>query len=113
MTTKMAKNMVTRYGMSKYLGTVAYGENEEEVFLGRSVTRQQNMSEETAKKVDTEVKKIIDAGYERARKVLTDKIDDLHKIAKALLVYETLTGDEIRDLILKNIQPTKLSKKEE
>ena len=113
MATKMAKNMVTRYGMSKDLGTVAYGENEEEVFLGRSVTRQQNMSEETAKKVDTEVKKIIDAGYERARKVLTDKIDDLHKIAKALLVYETLTGDEIRDLILKNIQPTKLSKKEE
>ena len=71
------------------------------------------MSEETAKKVDTEVKKIVDAGYERARKVLTDKIDDLHKIAKALLVYETLTGDEIRDLILKNIQPTKLSKKQE
>jgi len=113
MATKMAKNMVTRYGMSKDLGTVAYGENEDEVFLGRSITRQQNMSEETAKKVDTEVKKIVDAGYERARKVLTDKIDDLHKIAKALLVYETLTGDEIRDLILKNIQPSKLSKKEE
>ena len=80
---------------------------------GGSFSRQQNMSEETAKKVDTEVKKIVDAGYERARKVLTDKIDDLHKIAKALLVYETLTGDEIRDLILKNIQPSKLSKKEE
>ena len=113
MATKMAKNMVTRYGMSKDLGTVAYGENEDEVFLGRSITRQQNMSEETAKKVDSEVKKIVDTGYERARKVLTEKIDDLHKIAKALLVYETLTGDEIRDLILKNIQPTKLSKKQE
>jgi cell division protease FtsH len=58
MATKMARNMVTRYGMSKELGPLAYGENEEEVFLGRSVTRQQNMSEETAKKVDSEVKKI-------------------------------------------------------
>ena len=71
------------------------------------------MSEETAKKIDAEVKKIVDKGYERARKVLTEKIDDLHKIAKALLVYETLTGDEIRDLILKNIQPAKLTKKQE
>tara|TARA_A100001011_G_scaffold386408_1_gene462174 strand:- start:494 stop:2371 length:1878 start_codon:yes stop_codon:yes gene_type:complete len=107
MVTKMAKNMVTKYGMSKELGTIAYGENEEEVFLGRSVTKQQNMSEETAKKVDAEVKKIVDKGYERARKVLTDKVDDLHKLAKALLVYETLSGDEIRDLILKNIKPSR------
>jgi cell division protease FtsH len=109
MATRMAKNMVTRYGMSKELGPLAYGENEEEVFLGRSVTRQQNMSEETAKKVDSEVKKIVEAGYDRAKKVLTEKIDDLHKLAKALLVYETLTGDEIRDLMLKNIQPKKLN----
>jgi len=113
MATKMAKNMVTRYGMSKELGPLAYGENEEEVFLGRSITRQQNMSEETAKKVDSEVKKIVEAGYDRARKVLTEKIDDLHKIAKALLVYETLTGDEIRDLMLKNIQPKKLNESED
>ena len=108
MATKMAKNMVTKYGMTKELGPIAYGENEEEVFLGRSVTKQQNMSEETAKKVDLEVKKIVESGYDRARKVLTEKIDDLHKLAKALLVYETLTGDEIRDLILKNITPKKL-----
>jgi len=108
MATKMARNMVTRYGMSKELGPLAYGENEEEVFLGRSVTRQQNMSEETAKKVDSEVKKIVEAGYDRAKKVLTEKIDDLHKLAKALLVYETLTGDEIRDLMFKNIEPKKL-----
>ena len=113
MATKMAKNMVTKYGMSKDLGTVAYGDNEDEVFLGRQITRQQHMSEETAKKVDYEVKKIIDTSYDRAKKVLTEKIEDLHKIAKALLVYETLTGDEIRDLILKNTQPSKLSKKEE
>merc|ERR1712178_442715 len=63
MVTKMAKNMVTKYGMSNELGTIAYGENEEEVFLGRSVTKQQNMSEETAKKIDEEVKKIVDKGY--------------------------------------------------
>ena len=113
MATKMAKNMVTRYGMSKELGPLAYAENEEEIFLGRSVTRTQNMSEETSKKVDSEVKKIVEAGYDRAKKVLTEKIDDLHKIAKALLVYETLTGDEIRDLILKNINPKKLVDSEE
>ena len=113
MVTKMAKNMVTKYGMSSELGTIAYGENEEEVFLGRSVTKQQNMSEETAKKIDAEVKKIVDKGYERARKVLTEKIDDLHKLAKALLIYETLSGDEIRDLILKNIKPTRSFKDED
>ena len=113
MATKMARNMVTRYGMSKELGPLAYGENEEEVFLGRSVTKTQNMSEETAKKVDSEIKKIVETGYERAKKVLTEKIDDLHKLAKALLVYETLTGDEIRDLILKNITPKKLSETED
>ena len=109
----MAKNMVTKYGMSTELGTIAYGENEEEVFLGRSVTKQQNMSEETAKKIDAEVKKIVDKGYERARKILNQKIDDLHKIAKALLIYETLSGDEIRDLILKNVKPTRSFKEEE
>ena len=63
------------------------------------------MSEETSKKVDEEVKKIVDAGYQRAKKILTEKIDDLHKLAKALLIYETLSGEEIKDLILKNIQP--------
>jgi len=107
MATKMAKNMVTRYGMSKELGPLSYGENEDEVFLGRQITRQQHMSEETAKKVDLEVKKIVEKGYERAKQVLTEKIDDLHKLAKALLIYETLSGDEIRDLILKDIKPSK------
>ena len=97
--------MVMRAGLSKELGPVAYGENEEEVFLGRSVARHQQMSEETAKKVDLEIRKIVDKGYERARKILTDKIDDLHKLAKALLTYETLTGDEIENLVNKNIYP--------
>ena len=70
------------------------------------------MSEETAKKVDAEVKKIVDAGYQRAKKILTDKLEDLHKLAKALLIYETLSGEEIKDLILKNAQP-KRSKEED
>ena len=103
--TKRARAMVMRAGLSKELGPVAYGENEEEVFLGRSVARQQNMSEETAQKVDSEIRKIVDKGYERARKVLTEKIDDLHKLAKALLTYETLSGDEIENLINKNVYP--------
>ena len=103
--TKRARAMVMRAGLSKELGPVAYGENEEEVFLGRSVTKQQNMSEETARKVDSEIRKIVDKGYERAKKVLNEKIDDLHKLAKALLTYETLSGEEIENLINKNIYP--------
>ena len=103
--TKRARAMVMRAGLTKELGPVAYGENEEEVFLGRSVARTQNMSEETARKVDVEIRKIVDKGYERARKVLTEKIDDLHKLAKALLTYETLSGEEIENLINKNIYP--------
>ena len=105
MATKLAKDMVTRFGMSIELGPLTYGENEDEVFLGRSITRHQQMSEETAKKVDSEIKKIIDAGYKRAKKILTEKIDDLHKLAKALILYETLTGDEIKDLIFNNKYP--------
>jgi len=105
MATKLAKDMVTKYGMSKDLGPLSYGANEDEIFLGRQITRQEHMSEETAKRVDAEVKKIVDAGYQRAKKILTEKLDDLHKLAKALLAYETLSGEEIKDLILKNIEP--------
>ena len=104
--TKRARAMVMRAGLSKELGPIAYGENEEEVFLGRSVARQQNMSEETAKKVDAEIKKFVEKGYDRARKVLTEKIEDLHKLAKALLTYETLSGNEIEDIVNKNVYPT-------
>jgi cell division protease FtsH len=103
--TKRARAMVMKAGLSKELGPINYGENEEEVFLGRSVARTQNMSEETAKKVDSEIKKIVDKGYDRARKILTEKIDDLHKLAKALLTYETLSGEEIENLVNKNIYP--------
>ena len=103
--TKRARAMVMRAGLSKELGPILYGENEEEVFLGRSVARQQNMSEETARKVDAEIKRFVNMGYDRAKKILKEKIEDLHKLAKALLVYETLTGTEIEDLINKNAYP--------
>ena len=97
--------ILSKQQKERELGPVAYGENEEEVFLGRSVARQQNMSEETARKVDNEIRKIVDKGYDRAKKVLTDKIEDLHKLAKALLTYETLTGEEILDIVDKNVYP--------
>jgi len=71
------------------------------------------MSEETSKKVDIEIKKIVDIGYQRAKKILTEKIDDLHKLAKALLVYETLSGEEINDLILKNTQPIRKTEEDD
>ena len=105
MATKLAKDMVTKYGMSNELGPLSYGDNEDEIFLGRQIARQTHMSEETSKKVDLEIKKIVDAGYQRAKKILTEKLDDLHKLAKALLIYETLSGEEIKNLLVSNIQP--------
>ena len=97
--------MVTKYGMSEELGPVEYGENQEEVFLGRSVTQTQSVSEAVAQKIDKEIRKLVDEGYNQAKQILTSKIDDLHKLAKALLTYETLTGEEIENLINKNIYP--------
>ncbi len=97
--TKMARAMVTRLGYSDSLGLVAYGENQEEVFLGMSVSKQQNISESTAQKIDSEVRRLIDEGYSTARKILTDNENEFKTVAEALLEYETLTGDEIKDLI--------------
>jgi len=103
--TQLARAMVTKYGMTEELGPVEYGENEEEVFLGRSVARTQSVSEAVAQKIDKEIRKLVDEGYNKAKEILTTKIDDLHKLAKALLTYETLSGSEIEDLINKNIYP--------
>src|SRR5581483_12036702 len=94
MATKMAKAMVTRWGMSDKLGPLAYHENEEEVFLGHSVSRQQNMSEETQRAIDGEVRRIVEEGYATAKQIITDHLEQLHTIAKGLLEYETLSGDE-------------------
>ncbi len=102
MATNMAKAMVTRYGMSDKLGPLAYGENQEEVFLGHSVARQQNVSPETQRTIDDETRNLVEKGYEKAKQILTEKIEDLHIIAKGLLDFETLTGDEIKDLLKGN-----------
>ena len=97
--TKLARMMVTRWGLSPELGTVAYGENQEEVFLGYSVSRQQSISEDTVKKIDSEIKRYVEEGYALATKVLTEKRADLETLAKGLLEFETLSGDEIKDLL--------------
>ena len=97
--TKLARAMVTRWGYSKELGLVAYGDNQEEVFLGHSVARHQNVSEATAQKIDSEVRRLIEEAYATARKTLTRKRKDLETLAQGLLEYETLSGDEIRDLL--------------
>ena len=99
MVTNIATRMVTEWGMSESLGLLAYGSPEREVFLGHSVTQSKNISDDTARQVDTEVRKIADAALARARQVLTDNRDKLEAIAQALLEYETLTGDEMRGLM--------------
>jgi cell division protease FtsH len=97
--TRLARMMVTRWGFSPELGTVAYGENQEEVFLGHSVSRTQNVSENTAQKIDVEVRRLVEEGLTHARQILTEKRADLETLAKGLLEYETLSGDEIKDLL--------------
>ncbi len=104
--TGLARNMVTRWGYSDKLGLVSYGDNQEEVFLGHSVSRTQNVSEKTANVIDEEVKRLVKGGYDEAKRILTEKFDDLHTLAKALLEYETLTGDEIVN-VLKGIAPSR------
>ena len=93
--TRLAKMMVTRWGYSEELGMVAYGDNNDEVFLGMSMGRSQHVSEETQKKIDSEVKRLVHDGYTEAKRILTERLDDLHSLAKYLLEYETLSGDEI------------------
>jgi cell division protease FtsH len=97
--TNLARRMVTEFGMSEKLGRVRYNANEQEIFLGHSVTQTQNVSEATAQLIDEEVRRIVETGEVTARKILTDKLEDLHKLAKSLLEYETLSGDEVRALL--------------
>ena len=99
MATNMARMMVTEWGMSDKLGMVAYGENSQEVFLGHSVTQSKNVSEETARTIDAEVRAIIDSAYARATQILTDNKHELEALAQGLLEYETLSGDEIRTVL--------------
>ena len=97
--TNLGRRMVTEFGMSEKLGPLRYSDNEEEVFLGHSVTQRKNVTDATAKLIDEEIRRIIDEGEGRAHDILQKHIDDLHKIAKALLEYETLSGDEVRGLL--------------
>ncbi|MFL6784905.1 MAG: cell division protein FtsH, partial [Sphingomicrobium sp.] len=97
--TGLARDMVTRWGMSDALGPLQYAEADEEVFLGYSVNRQKNMSNETAQAIDKEIRRIVEQGYERAKSLLEKHRDELETLAQALLEYETLSGDEIKTLL--------------
>ena len=115
--TQKARAMVVEWGMSDILGPLKYSENEEDVFLGRSVTQRTSMSDETAKLIDNEIRKIIDIAENHAKKVLKKNIKHLHNLAKALLEYETLSGDEVKELIKKgkfkvnNVRKNDINKK--
>ena len=97
--TAIARDIVTRYGMTTELGPMVYAENEGEVFLGRSVTKTTHMSEATMQKVDAEIRKIIDEQYQRARAILEGNRDKVDSMAKALLEWETIDADQINDII--------------
>lgn len=97
--TELAHNMVTRWGLSAELGPLSYGEDEEEVFLGRSVTQSKHMSDETAAKIDSEIKGLLDRNYQRAEAIIKEKIDVLHAMAEALIKMETINEEQIRDMM--------------
>ena len=104
--TYWAKKMITEWGMSETLGKIRYNNDSEEIFLGHSVAQSKNISDATAKLIDEEIRKIVDAAEKKCRKILTDNVDELHIVAKGLLEYETLTGEEIKDLI-KGVRPSR------
>ncbi|MDD4617487.1 MAG: ATP-dependent zinc metalloprotease FtsH [Alphaproteobacteria bacterium] len=97
--TTLARRMITEFGMSEKLGRVRYNANEQEIFLGHSVAQQRNVSEATAQIIDEEVRRLIEQGEITARRILTSHLADLHKVANALLEYETLSGDEVHALL--------------
>jgi cell division protease FtsH len=97
--TQLARDMVTRYGMSDAMGTMVYAENEGEVFLGRSVTRQTSVSEDTMRKVDSEIRRIIDEQYKLARTMIEANRDKIEAMAQALLKHETIDVDQIKDIM--------------
>jgi cell division protease FtsH len=107
-TTELAHNMVTQWGLSEKLGPMVFGEEEGEVFLGRSVTQHKTISDETAHVIDEEVRNIIDRNYSRAEKILKENIDVLHAMSDALMKYETIDKDQIADIMEgKDPQPPK------
>ena len=99
--TRMARKMVCEWGMSEAVGTLSIGETGEEVFIGREWVQNKNFSEDTARLVDSEVKRIVEEAHARCRKLLQDNEETLHRIARALLDRETITGDDL-DLLMEN-----------
>ena len=97
--TKIARHMVTQWGMSDALGPIGYDENQQEVFLGHSVTQSKNVSEATAQQIDNEIRKIVEEGYHLAQETLREKADDLNALAQALLEHESLNGEEITAIL--------------
>ena len=97
--TDLARNMVTKWGLSDKLGPLTYTEETGEVFLGRSVTQHKNMSDDTANAIDREIRDIIDRNYALAKTILETNLDKLHAMAEALIKYETLADDQIRDIM--------------
>jgi cell division protease FtsH len=97
--TGLARRMVTEFGFSDKLGPLRYSDNEEEVFLGHSVTQRKNVSDATAKLIDEEIRRVVEEGERQARQILTDHMDELHALAKGLLEFETLSVDEIKRVI--------------
>ena len=102
--TKMARNMVTKWGLSDEMGPIAYGEEEDEVFLGRSVTQHKNVSNETARRIDEVVRAILDRAYARTKTILTENLDKLHTMSHLLLQYETIDAPQI-DAIMEGREP--------
>ena len=102
--TKMARNMVTKWGLSDEMGPIAYGEQEDEVFLGRSVTQHKNVSDDTARRIDEVVRSILDRAYAKTRTLLTENIDKLHAMSQLLLQYETIDAPQI-DAIMEGREP--------
>ncbi|RMD68695.1 MAG: ATP-dependent zinc metalloprotease FtsH, partial [Gammaproteobacteria bacterium] len=103
--TEIARNMVTKWGLSERLGPLTYSDEQEEVFLGHAIAQQKHVSEETAHLIDEEVRAIIDRNYERAKRILSEHLDKLHKMADALIKYETITSSQI-DEIMEGRPPT-------
>ena len=100
--TNLARKMVMEFGFSDKLGPLRYKSNQEEIFLGHSVAQQRNISDETARIIDEEIRKIVEEGEKKANNILTKNIGDLHKIAKGLLEYETLTADDVETILSGN-----------
>jgi cell division protease FtsH len=98
MATNIARSMVCDWGMSE-LGMISFGDKQDQVFLGKELSRAQNYSEETARKIDSSIKEIIDQQYDRAKNILTENIDSLHAAANALLEFETIEGKHIHEII--------------